>query len=451
MRGNTQWNPYGAYGSLSLDGNGDYLEVPSTTDVNNCVVGDRTVSCWFYVADKTVSNRNQVIFEEGGDQRGLNIYVSAGRLYVGGWNIPTTESGWAGTFLSTDQIQSGRWHHVALVLDGGPTVTAGALRGYLDGVEFGSGAGSQVWSHTDPTGIGQAAALVRFHSGLQTGGNGFQGMLDDLRVYNRVLSANEVADLASEPMSAPCQVTVTVTPTSVWEDGAPISGTVARTGAVDSALVVTLASSDANRLAVPATVTIAAGQASGTFELTPQNNTLSDGTASIVVSASATGCSGGQDALEVWDDELSQQTLAAYWAMDEGSGTIVADKAPQGTNDAGSLKGNASWSPMGLGRSVKLSGNTDLVAIPDSAELNLMTITQRTVSLWFNVDAAALNGSKQVLFEEGGVDRGLNAYLDGGRLYVGGWNVPATESGWAGTFLSTTRSRPASGITWPSS
>ena len=97
-------------------------------------------------------------------------------------------------------------------------------------------------------------------------------MLDDLRVYNRVLSANEVADLASEPMSAPCQLTVTVTPTSVWENGAPISGTVVRTGAVDSALVVTLASSDASRLAVPATVTIAAGQASGTFELTPQNN-----------------------------------------------------------------------------------------------------------------------------------------------------------------------------------
>ena len=92
---------------------------------------------------------------------------------------------------------------------------------------------------------------------------------------------------------------------------------------------------------------------------------------------------------------------------------------------------------MGLGRSVQLSGNTDIVAIPDSAELNLMTVTQRTVSLWFNVDAAALNGSKQVLFEEGGTDRGLNVYLDGGRLYVGGWNVPTTESGWAGTFLST--------------
>ncbi len=437
LRGDTLWNAYGADGAVSLDGNGDWVEVPSTTDVNNRVTGARTVSGWFYVTDKTVSSRNQVIFEEGGDQRGLNIYIHNGRLYVGGWNMPTTESGWAGTFLSTDQIQSGRWHHVALVLSGGATVTANALRGYLDGVEFGSGVGSQLWAHSDPTGIGQGSAFVRFQSGLSSGGHAFAGMLDDLRVYNRVLNAADVAELARQQMVSPTQLTVTVSADSVWENGSPISGTVTRSGAVSSALVVTLTSSDPSRLAVSSTVTIAAGQASSTFQLTPQNNTLADGTAPIVVAASATGCGGSQDALDVWDDEPSLQTLAAYWALNEGSGTTAADSAPQGINDVASLRGNATWSLMGLGRSVQLRGNTDILAIPDSAELNLMTITQRTVSLWFNVDTAAVSAPRQVLFEEGGTDRGLNVYLDGGRLYVGGWNVKTTESGWAGTFLST--------------
>ena len=437
LRGNAQWNIYGADGAVTVDGDGDGIDVPSSTEVNNFVVTTRTIAAWFYVADKSVVGRNQVIFEEGGDQRGLNIYLSNGRLYVGGWNLPATESGWTGTFLSTDQIQSGHWHHVTLVLSGGATVSNNALRAYLDGVEFGSGAGSQLWAHQDPTGIGQASAYARFHNGLASGGNGFAGMLDDVRVYNRALTASEVAELATQTMSAPCQLTVNVTPENVWENGSAITGTVTRTGATNSALTVNLSSTNKGRLQVPATLVIGVGEASATFLLTPQDNLLADGTSSVVIAAAAIGCSGSQDVLEVWDDELPAANLAGYWALNEGTGLIANDSASPGANDVGSLRGTAAWSSMGLGRSVQFSGGVGVVAVQDSAEINLMTVTQRTVSLWFQVAVGDLTGSRQVLFEEGGTDRGLSVYLDGGRLYVGGWNVTASESGWAGTFLST--------------
>ena len=226
LRGDTMWNAYGADGALSLDGNGDWVEVPGTTDVNNRLISARTVSGWFYVTDKSVSSRNQVIFEEGGDQRGLSIYVHSGRLYVGGWNIPTAESGWAGTFLSTDQIQSGRWHHVALVLSGGATVTANALRGYLDGVAFGSGAGSQLWAHSDPTGIGQGAALralpqrpefgwarIRWNAGRPA------GVQPSPERRGRCGPGSAADGRAGK-------LTVTVPADPVWENGSPISGTV---------------------------------------------------------------------------------------------------------------------------------------------------------------------------------------------------------------------------------
>ena len=184
-------------------------------------------------------------------------------------------------------------------------------------------------------------------------------------------------------------------------------------------------------------MTIAAGQSSRTFQLSPRDNSLADGTAQVVVAASAADCLGSQDLLEVWDDEPSEHGLAAYWALNEGSGTVAADTAPQGVDNAGSLRGNAAWSEIGLGRSVQFTGNSDIIAIADSAELNLATVARRTVSLWFNADAAALTAARQVLFEEGGIDRGLNIYLDGGRLFVGGWNTPMSESGWSGTYLST--------------
>lgn len=42
-----------------------------------------------------------------------------------------------------------------------------------------------------------------------------------------------------------------------------------------------------------------------------------------------------------------------------------------------------------------------------------------------------------MLYEEGAGFRGLNMYLEGDQLYVGGWNRPDNQSDWEGTWLST--------------
>ena len=88
-----------------------------------------------------------------------------GNLYVGGWNEPNGESDWdPGTWLSSSSIQSNTWHHVALTLNGGNSVTNNAFKGYLDGTQFGSGQGSKLWNH--PGGIGIARnADTKFHTG----------------------------------------------------------------------------------------------------------------------------------------------------------------------------------------------------------------------------------------------------------------------------------------------
>jgi len=116
---------------------------------------------------------------------------------VGGWN--TVETGWSGTFLS-DAVTSDDWHHVALVLDGGATVEAGAFRAYLDGSEMvpGGGVGSQLYAH-GPLAMGALRGSTKFHDGdaSGTGTAGFSGLLDDVQAYNRSLDDTEVAVLAS--------------------------------------------------------------------------------------------------------------------------------------------------------------------------------------------------------------------------------------------------------------
>jgi hypothetical protein len=123
------------------------------------------------------------------------IYIDAGRLYVGGWNRVASESDWAGTFLST-AVTAGQWHNVTVTLDGTDTVQRDALRGYLDGVLFGSGDGSQLWGHVDPTGIGRMNGATVFHDGYGSGSEfRFAGLMDDLRIYDRVFADDEVENL----------------------------------------------------------------------------------------------------------------------------------------------------------------------------------------------------------------------------------------------------------------
>ena len=75
--------------SLQFDGDGDYVAITNSVDINVTTASQRTISLWFRADDTAIASRQQVLYEEGGSGRGLNIYLHAGRLYVGGWNIPT--------------------------------------------------------------------------------------------------------------------------------------------------------------------------------------------------------------------------------------------------------------------------------------------------------------------------------------------------------------------------
>ncbi|HUU58481.1 MAG TPA: Ig-like domain-containing protein, partial [Phycisphaerae bacterium] len=137
------------------------------------------------------------LYEEGGTERGLNLYLYDGSLYVGGWNV----EGWeAGTYLSVSIAgYAGGWHHAALVLDAsGPVLEADVLRGYLDGSPVGSGQGRSLVAHGDDIGIGRADGYTQYHTGHSgTDADGFAGKIDEVRVYNLALSDAEIAALAA--------------------------------------------------------------------------------------------------------------------------------------------------------------------------------------------------------------------------------------------------------------
>ena len=187
----------GAYNNYALDFDGSnvYVKINNSSDINTGSNNhtQKTIEAWFKVENKNITSRKQTIYEQGGTIRGLNIYVYDGNLYVGGWNEPNGESDWdPGTFLSTSSIQSNTWHHVALTLNGGNSVTNNAFKGYLDGTQFGSGQGSKLWNHEGDVSIARSRD-TKFHTGDYNSAKYFAGMIDEVRLWNVARTASEIA------------------------------------------------------------------------------------------------------------------------------------------------------------------------------------------------------------------------------------------------------------------
>ena len=170
------------------------MQIPNSDDINTGSNNhsQKTIEAWFSVNNKDITSRKQTIYEQGGTIRGLNIYVYGGSLYVGGWNEPNNESNWdPGTFLSTTSIENNIWYHVALTLNGGNSVSSNVVKGYLDGVEFGSGYGSKLWNHGGDVSIARNRD-TKFHTGDYNSAKYFDGKIDEVRLWNTTRTQSQI-------------------------------------------------------------------------------------------------------------------------------------------------------------------------------------------------------------------------------------------------------------------
>ncbi|WP_170266512.1 Ig-like domain-containing protein [Brevifollis gellanilyticus] len=105
---------------------------------------------------------------------------------------------------------------------------------------------------------------------------------------------------------------IDVAPASFSEAGGPTAavGTVRRYGDVTGALTVQLVSADVSETTVPASVVIAAGESSATFDLAAVNDVLADGNQQVLLAAAGPGVSLATVVVTVQDDgDLPTPTL----------------------------------------------------------------------------------------------------------------------------------------------
>ena len=142
------------------------------------IAGDFTLSAWVYHATEVAgAGDTRCIMERGvyGDVEEYGILIS-GTPGVG-VSLQSNSS----YFYANRSVPVGRWVLITATLKGG----AGSI--YYDGVLVNTGALTPPVSGTNLLGIGYRSGGTYY----------FNGKLDDVRIYNRALSAQEIASIAN--------------------------------------------------------------------------------------------------------------------------------------------------------------------------------------------------------------------------------------------------------------
>ena len=192
--------------SYLLDGVNDWINTNSSfLQANN----PHSISIWWLSTDSTKTN--QTLFNTGPHTlencafhySSVNPSPPYGIAYgigngVGSWNIMHPDNG---------QIQTpstlSSWHNLVWVKDS--LITGEPIwKFYFDAV--------LIHTFNSVTNIGNQLANIRFgaeNNGFPTGGANFKGKLDDIGIWNRALTQQEITDLYNG-----CQLTVNTQPNS---------------------------------------------------------------------------------------------------------------------------------------------------------------------------------------------------------------------------------------------
>jgi hypothetical protein len=180
-----QWTSGKINGALSFDGVDDYVNVEDNITLEPQKL---TVSAWVY---RESTSSQHVILQKGSthfhdDRNGYlfkilessNSYPNRAILHVTINNRCDTSP------ISNTEIQAGIWYHIAATYDGS------YARIYVNGVEDGTDI-----SDTGP--VDYSGGYQDFKIGVQEEGHGllcghFDGIIDEVAIYGRALSADEI-------------------------------------------------------------------------------------------------------------------------------------------------------------------------------------------------------------------------------------------------------------------
>ena len=184
--------------AYNFDGN-SYISVSPEQFKNQSY----SYAVWVNLATLPIEGDNNSFFSVGGPGADQNITVlnkyfsdSNTGFSAGGYNAgtPIISNNLTGTLPAT-----GRWYHLVVTRDNV------AVKLYVDGVLISDNSLNVGTNNTDPAYANPTYAVI----GSRVGQNGYfqftTGILDDIYLYNRAITAEEVTALYQTSKSTPCE------------------------------------------------------------------------------------------------------------------------------------------------------------------------------------------------------------------------------------------------------
>jgi len=170
--------------SLNFDGNDDYISIGDIDTLEVPSEGKLTIAAW---VNRDTFNSHDVIYSKTSDITSgavdrLVFYISAGDGLV----FIIGDGGNSHLHVSNREITQSGWYHVVVVFENTDESTF-----YVNGVADDSGLGagfSQAMDNSDAVVIGAES----------DGGYPFSGQIDDIRVYNYVLTQEQIRDIYNQ-------------------------------------------------------------------------------------------------------------------------------------------------------------------------------------------------------------------------------------------------------------
>jgi len=168
--------------ALEFDGVDDYVEAVGCKGISG--TGGRTTAAWINTA-YTATHTSIVQWGRAETGQLWMLYLQDGYAVCAAYN---------GGVMGTTYIADGNWHHVAAVLEEGESSSVN-IQLYVDGVPEGTAINSCTINTADTVNV-HVGAWYQYNSSQESYVWHFNGLIDDVRIYDRALSEGGIAKLA---------------------------------------------------------------------------------------------------------------------------------------------------------------------------------------------------------------------------------------------------------------
>lgn len=377
----------GVYGgALSFNGTSDLVQLnlgstPAGSFLKDAFT-EHSVSLWFKAND---TQALQVLFERGGNASGLAIQLNGNKLEAAVASADKRE------IVSVDFTDTSAWHHVMVTFDNGQFTL------YLDGkvADTATAPFTKVNTALNEAAIGAKYSVYAFGGDNKTGA-WFDGMIDDVRLYNKAVSPSfEVAGVSLDKTRLTTTVGEAVYLVASVQPLIATNRNITWTSSDES--IVTVAPYSSTQAVIEAkkagtatvTVTTEDGNYSASSEITVLSKLVS----------------------------MPFEDLMAWYKLDgpfDHKGKQVAEDSSDNGHHSITAIGN--WLPDGGidGGAFSFDGSTSIIQL-NTNQMDYLreALSEFTAAMWFKPND--LN-TRQVLFERGGPAAGLAIRIDNGYL-----------------------------------